>query len=88
MVSPKLHSYRCAYDFDVEGNDFVWEEDGDAFNEYFPKRAAEAFVEWRAEIDGYDPTTSCVVVLDRETGEITRWDVEVETTYTARPVKE
>lgn len=88
MVSPKLHNYRCAYDFDVKGNNFVWEEDGDAFTEWFPERAAEAFMEWRTEVDGYDPGTWRVVVLDRETGEITTWDVKVETTYTAFPVEE
>lgn len=88
MTSPELHKYLCAYDSEIEENGFTWEEDGEAFNERSPREAAEAFMEWRAQIDGYDPDTWRAAVLDRETGEITLWDVEVETTYTARPVKE
>lgn len=88
MPAPELHNYLCAYDFEVEDKDFLWEEDGESFSEWFPDRAAEAFVEWRAESDGFDPDGCRVVVLDRETGETTRWNVEVEITYTAYPAEE
>ena len=88
MSYPESHSYLCAYDFEVEDEDFNWEETGESFSEWFPERAAEAFLEWRSRVEGIDPDSWCVVVLDRKTGTITRWNVETEITYTAFPVEE
>lgn len=88
MSYPETHSYLCAYDFEVEGNDFSWEKDGESFSEWLPEKAAEAFVEWRSKIEGNEPGLWCVVVLDRKTKEVTRWNVEIAIAYTAFPTEE
>ena len=83
-----LHTYLCAYDFEVEDEDFAWEECGESFAERDPQDAAEEFLKCRAGVERVYPGPHCVVVFDQETGEATRWDVELEITCTALPAVE
>lgn len=84
MPISELHTYLCAYDFEVEEESFTWEVNGERFHERRPAYAAESFLEWHSEAEGIEPQTYRVVVLDRESGEITRWDVKPEITYTVQ----
>ena len=88
MPTPKFHSYLCAYDFELEDKDFRWEEDGIPIAAWKPNSAAEDFLAGCAGFDSLEAGFYCVVALDRETGEITRWNVELEALYTAYPAEE
>lgn len=79
MPAPELHNYLCAYDFEVEDKDFLWEEDGESFSEWLP---------CRIEIGTSDPETCRVVIVSGNAGEITLRGTDVEITYSAYPSEE